>query len=96
MLACKRPIFGAYSAPMSGPRGVRLNNRHQDSVRAKIQASQIINRLQNHLNGEIDLTSTQVKAAEILLRKSIPDLSQVQGGGEDGAHEVLIRWAQSK
>ena len=61
-----------------GARGVRLHPRHQDEVRAKIQSSQIINRLQNHLDGEVELTSTQVKAAEILLRKSIPDLSATE------------------
>ena len=61
-----------------GARGVRLHPRHQDEVRAKIQASQIINRLQNHLDGNVELSTTQVKAAEILLRKSIPDLSATE------------------
>lgn len=49
----------------------RLNPRHQESVRAKIQASQLINRLQNHANGKNKMTATQIRAAEILLSKSV-------------------------
>lgn len=64
----------------------RLNQRHQDFVRAKIQASQLINVLQNHALGldEKKLTPTRLKAIEILLKKSVPDLSQVAHTGEDG------------
>ena len=74
----------------------RLHLRHQDEVRKKIQASQLINRLTDHAFNKIEMTTTQVKAAEILLKKSIPDLSQVQGMGEDGEHEVVISWASAK
>jgi len=49
----------------------RLNPRHQQMVKDKIQASQLINRLQNHANGEIDMSSTQVDAAKFLLNKVI-------------------------
>lgn len=60
----------------------RLNARHQEMVRDKIQASQLINRLQNHALGELALEQSQIKAIEILLRKSIPDLSAIQHGGD--------------
>jgi hypothetical protein len=49
--------------------------RHDDETRAKIQTSQIINRLQNHVLGKIDLKPTQVASALGLLKKTIPDLS---------------------
>jgi hypothetical protein len=55
----------------------RLNPRNQQSVREKIRASQLVNRLQNHVDGKIKLDSTQVTAALGLLRKCVPDLSQV-------------------
>ena len=45
---------------------------HPDYVREKIRASQLINRLQKCAFGEISLTMTQLRAIEILLRKSIP------------------------
>jgi len=46
---------------------------HPNYVREKIRASQLINRL-----GEISLTRTQLRAIEILLRKSIPDLAAAE------------------
>jgi hypothetical protein len=36
----------------------------------------IIERLQKHFDGEIELSPTQVRTAEILLRKRVPDLVQ--------------------
>ena len=66
----------------------RLNRLHSDAVRAKIQASQLINSLTNHVLGEKELSATQVRAAEILLKKSIPDLSSIEHSGEiDGKQE---------
>ena len=63
----------------------RLNKRHTEEVRARIQASQLINVLQEHaLTGENELSPTRMKAIEILLRKSLPDLSSVEVTGEDG------------
>ncbi len=57
--------------------------RHDEETRAKIQTSQIINRLQNHIDGPgDDMTNTQLKAAEILLRKSLPDLAAVTISGD--------------
>lgn len=58
----------------------RLRTRHQDEVRTKIQASQLINVLQNHALGEDgkELSATRLKAIEILLRKSLPDLSATE------------------
>ena len=52
--------------------------RHDEDTRKKIQAAQLINRLTGHANGAVDLTSTQVRAIEILLRKILPDLSDVR------------------
>lgn len=74
----------------------RIRAHHQDEVRAKIQASQLINVLQNHaLSGEGEITPTRMKAIEILLRKSIPDLSSVElSGGDDPinvVHSIAIK-----
>lgn len=60
----------------------RLNNRHQEMVRDKIQASQLVNRLQDHVDGKVELTATQLRAAEVLLKKSLPDLSSVEVTGD--------------
>lgn len=56
--------------------------RHDDETRAKIKTSQLINRLSKHVFGEVELTPTQVRCAEILLKKTIPDLSSVEHSGQ--------------
>ena len=70
----------------------RLRVKHQDEVRAKIQASQLINVLQNHALGESDteILSSRLKAIEILLRKSVPDLSAVTVSGDEDNPLLLI------
>lgn len=63
----------------------KLRIKHSDEVRAKIQASFFITRLTDFVKGKITMTPAQVRAAEILLRKSVPDLSSVEMSGPDGS-----------
>ncbi len=60
----------------------RLRPFHSEDVRAKIQTSQLINRLTDHALGKLELTPTQVRAIEVLIRKTLPDLQAVQHGGD--------------
>ena len=63
--------------------GRPIGKRHQEDVRAKIQASQLVNVLQNHALGNTEeLSASRLKAIEILLRKSVPDLSSIQMDGD--------------
>jgi hypothetical protein len=64
---------------------------HQEDVRAKIQTSQLINRLESHALGNLDLSPTQIKAIEVLIRKTLPDLSAVAMTGEDGGPVELLQ-----
>jgi hypothetical protein len=60
----------------------RLNPRHSEMVRSKIQASQLINRLTGHALGDADMSATQVQAAKILLDKILsnaPVITEVSG-----------------
>lgn len=61
--------------------------RHDEETRAKIQTSQLINRLTEHVLGTVDMKPTQVTAALGLLKKSIPDLSST-----DNTTEVVHRY----
>lgn len=69
----------------------KLRPFHTDEIRAKIQTSQLLNRLTDHALGKIDLAPTQVRSIEVLLKKSIPDLQaiQLEGSGENG--ELVIQ-----
>lgn len=67
-----------------------MNKLHQDDVRSKIQASQLINVLQKHaLEGTKDFDPTRMKAIEILLKKSLPDLQSIELTGEGGGPIVV-------
>lgn len=56
--------------------------RHDHDTRAKIQATQIKNRLEGHIFGRVEMSSTQVRAATALLNKVLPDLQSVTGDFE--------------
>ena len=62
----------------------RIRKKHQEETRARIQTSQLINRLQNHaLSEEVDeLKPSQLRAIEILLKKSLPDLQYTEITGD--------------
>ena len=71
----------------------RINKRHSDAVRAKIQASLLVNRLHDCAMGELELSPTQVRAIEALLDRTVPKLSQIQHVGEDGGaikHSIKV------
>lgn len=61
----------------------RINKiRHDENTRAKIQTSQIINRLTDHIHGKVELQTSQVTAALGLLKKTLPDLAAIEHSGE--------------
>lgn len=71
----------------------RIRKHHQDEVRARIQVSQLVNVLTDQALGHgEELSPTRLKAIEILLRKSLPDLSAIaMSGPEGGPMEVVSR-----
>lgn len=73
----------------------RIHKLHQDDIRQKIQASNIIHRLQLHVDGEIELSATQVAAANSLLDRSVAKLQQIQHAGHDGG-PLQITWPLPK
>ena len=74
----------------------RLNKRHSDEIRSKIQASLLVNRLHSCAMGEIELTNVQVKSIEALLDRSVPKLSQVQHVGDDeNPVKLVFGWMNS-
>ena len=62
----------------------RTNLRQQDSTRAAIQTSQLVNRLQDFALAKegVEIDANRLKAIEVLLRKSLPDLSTVTHTGD--------------
>lgn len=62
----------------------RINRMHSEQVRQKIQAAVLCQRLHDHAEGKLEMSSSQIRAAEVLLDRSVPKLSQIQHTGEDG------------
>jgi len=55
-----------------------------NKVRERIQTSMLIKRLEDHALGKLELTKTQVTAIQILLRKTLPDLTNHEITGDAG------------
>lgn len=79
--------------PLRKTRGGSIDKAWEDEVRRKIQQSKIVNRLISYINGEISLVPAQVTAALGLLRKTLPDLAQVEHSGEL-THNYVARLPQ--
>jgi hypothetical protein len=77
----------------------RLNGAHQADIREKIKTSQLVNRLQDFVldgvdpktGNPIEIDTARLKAIEILLRKSLPDLSAVAHEGTGASGEIIFR-----
>lgn len=81
---------------MTNKGGRPIGKLHQEDVRRKIQVSQLLNVLNAQALGtaENELTPVRLKAIEILLRKSLPDLSSIQledGKGNGPSIAEIVR-----
>lgn len=68
----------------------RLNPRHQEMIREKIRASQILNVLEEHILEGKEMSKSQVSAALGLLRKCVPDLTATTISDPDGDPVSLL------
>jgi hypothetical protein len=69
--------------------GRPMGRRHQDDVRSKIKASQIINRFWEVFEGNLELTNQQVNIGKVLFYKVLPDLKAIELSGDADAPVVL-------
>jgi hypothetical protein len=61
----------------------RKHLSHDERTRAKIQTSQLINRLNSFVNSKVDLSPAQVTAALGLIKKTLPDLQAITLKGDE-------------
>src|SRR5690348_14770618 len=59
-----------------------------DRFRTKIKAGMLRKRLQDHALGNVEMSATQIRAAEILLKKAVPGLTAVEHSGEVSHRQV--------
>jgi hypothetical protein len=68
------------------PKKTRVN---ADVLRTQIKAQWLIRKLHAHVDGKYPMTMTQVRAADVLLRKVVPDVITTHIHGEL-AHRYVI------
>lgn len=73
-----------------------MANIETPTWRDKHKIGQLMSRIERHANGEVEMTGTQLKAAEIFLRKTLPDLNKTELSGDqdkplklDGKIEII-------
>ena len=81
-------------------RGRKPGFRMSDAHRVKIQNSNILNALIEHVEGKREMTGTQVTAGLGLLKKVLPDLSTVtvEGNPDAPVHvtEIILTAAKPR
>jgi hypothetical protein len=61
--------------------------------RERIRSGVILQRLEKAALGEVEISPASLKAAEIVLRKTIPDLARHEHTGENGDKiKVEVTW----
>ena len=73
-------------------RGRQPGFKMSDEHRVKIKNSNILNALIEHVEGERDMSATQVSAGLGLLRKVMPDLASTTIQGDENGGPLVITW----
>jgi hypothetical protein len=77
---------------MAGVKGMHkrasTSAAYAEAVRSRIRAGGIAKRLEGHVLGAVEMSSTQVQAALGLLKKVVPDQQATEISGPDGGPVV--------
>ena len=60
----------------------RLNTRQSEMTKNHIQTTQLVKRLQEHALGDLELGQSQIRAIEVLLKKTLPDIKSIELTGD--------------
>lgn len=70
----------------------RKDTTHSDNTKGEIKATQLLNRLYDHANGEVELTQSQINAAKIFIAKYKADLKSIELSGGKDPVKVEFSW----
>ncbi len=73
-----------------GTRGTG-RRQHTEEARNKIRSTLVLKKLMAHVLEDAEMSATQIRAAEILLKKTVPDLSATQITGGDGEDSLPVQ-----
>ena len=60
----------------------KMTRRQSERARAAIQTSRLLQLLQKHALGLAEMSTSQIRAAEIILRKTLPDMKSLEVAAE--------------
>lgn len=63
-------------------RNGQLTETKLDEMRRRIKCTLLLKKLEDHALGGEEMTQTQIRAAEIVLKKAVPDVSSVTISGD--------------
>jgi hypothetical protein len=70
---------------------VNLSDNWKDGIRASL----LMRRLYDNSLGQVEMTNQQIKSAQIVLAKLVPDLARTEHVGDnDGPIEMKVTWAK--
>ena len=72
-----------------------LTTYQLDRWRSKLKVSAAINVVNDCVAGKVELSSSRIKAIELVLRKSLPDLQSIEVNSSN-ADSVQFTWAKAK
>lgn len=61
-----------------------MADKPEAAWKCKVKAGNLMSRIHKHAKGEIEMTASQLRAAEIFLKKVVPDLKSIEMTGRDG------------
>ena len=61
-----------------------------ENTRLRIKTSMLVKRLEDHVHGDVEISATQLRAIEILLKKTLPDLTAQHN--TEGDAKTLEDW----
>jgi hypothetical protein len=71
----------------------KVRTKLSEEWRERIRSGVILQRLEKAAMGELEMSSASLKAAEIVLRKTIPDLARTEHTGQDnGPIKMQVGW----
>ena len=71
----------------------RSSSERRQAHTESIDDARILKRLADHVDGTEDMSQTQIRAAEILRKKKLPDLKALEVSAQVEG-EITLKWEQ--
>lgn len=67
------------------------NGNEREAIRERINVLAIIGTLEDHILNGTEMSATQIKAALVLLKKAVPDVTAAEGKNREISKEDMLK-----